>query len=712
MARFRHALPVSVLSFSLLGAAAAPTAFAQDAPTPEQLWSDFAHYVLIARPTLAADAGQALLDADAGALLDAVEASDHAQPGNIFDRASGMEQLSGVAAQVQQKLESARLDRSRDEQRITDNIELLDDGTRPYVNAVRRLTAAGQYAAPQMLATLRDPAKESLHPFVLRAMIDVGQPLVAPLSAALPDLEPVAQSQVAEVLARVGYPYALASIHRVIENPDTDPSVLLTAQKASESLREELREFGNPSSADLYLAIGETAYNQGTHGEQPTGFDSAKDVGLIWRFGRDIGLVPLEVPAQVYADALARDAATTALSLNPELDAALTLFLASDLRAGNNLGEADDPSRPDGWQPAEYYALLAGPQRLREVLDTALSNQDSALALDAIDALANTASIEALQPLTRALSFPDRRVRFRAAEALAKAMPQQAFAGSERVVPVLAEAVRQGESQVAVVLADSQATRNALSDAVSSLGYEPLSGASLAELSEPIRAAAGVDLIVVTGDTARVSAVVEQSGQNYKLAGSQVIGYVDLPSQTALTGRFGKGRVGSFVGDPTADNVGNAVERVTANYSGAPIGGDEAEGFALTALGLLEGMATTPSVYSANDALPALTAALSDGREAVASAAGEALAALDSPEAQAALAASALDSVGDVQISQLGSLAASASQFGNLVSAETGDRLLALVKESEGELALAAAQAHGALSLPTSNAVTLLLDNR
>ena len=38
------------------------------------------------------------------------------------------------------------------------------------------------------------------------------------------------------------------------------------------------------------------------------------------------------------------------------------------------------------------------------------------------------------------------------------------------------------------------------------------------------------------------------------------------------------------------------------------------------------------------------------------------------------------------------------------------DRLLELVQSSEGELAIAAARAHGALSLPTANAVKLLTE--
>ena len=49
-----------------------------------QWWTDFNHYVLIARPDLAQAAGQNLLDkVDAQQLLDAVEASDYADTSRV-----------------------------------------------------------------------------------------------------------------------------------------------------------------------------------------------------------------------------------------------------------------------------------------------------------------------------------------------------------------------------------------------------------------------------------------------------------------------------------------------------------------------------------------------------------------------------------------------------------------------------------------------------
>lgn len=712
MLGYRRALPVLALLISMLTSMGmTPPARAAE---PAQLWNDFAHYVLIARPKLASEAAVALVgDVDAGVLLDAVEASDYADnTANVFDRALGMPDVATAAAKLREKIESARVNRSRDAQRITDNINLLDDGQRPYLNAVRRLTAAGQYAAPQLLATLRDPAQANLHPFILRAIADIGRPLVAPLCTALPQLEPVTQGQIAQVLAEIGYPYALAALQEVIENPQADASAKARAQIAFNQLASSINLKPGASAADLYLTLGINAYEAGSAGEAPLGFDASKNVGLFWVYKPAIGLVPLEVPASVYADALARAAAGKALALNHDLDHALTLFLAADLRADNNLGEGEsDPSRAKQWQPAEYYALLAGPQRLGDVLHEAITDQDAALALDAIDALAKTASIEALQPLVRGLSYPDRRVRFRSAEALAKAMPTSSFTNDFRVVPVLGEAVRQSDHRYAVVIAPDATTRNKAAAAASAVGMdEVITGDSLAGVASQVAAVPGVDVLVVAGSAGWVAGVVDNTAGDYKLASTPIVAYVSAADQIALNGKYGSsGRLATVVGEINSDTLEPAAAAAVNNFSGDALSAEDTERFPLTALALLEQIAAGQSVYNAQDALPAVAAALADPREAVAIAAGNTIAAMDSPDAQAALAASAVEQLGAVQIAQLNALAASANRFGNLISADQADAILKLVKESDGDLAIAAAQAHGALSLPTANAVELIL---
>ena len=134
MSRSPRVLPsVLVLSLLSLALSSFPAASAQDA---DQLWADFAHYVRIASPELAGEAAAALSSANPGDLLDAVEASDYNDPNRIFQRAAGMEAIAEVAAEVQAMIQIARLERSREPERIAQDITTLSQGHRAYNNAI------------------------------------------------------------------------------------------------------------------------------------------------------------------------------------------------------------------------------------------------------------------------------------------------------------------------------------------------------------------------------------------------------------------------------------------------------------------------------------------------------------------------------------------------------------------------------------------------
>ena len=694
-------------------------AAAQQADSLDRLWADFVHYVRIARPALATEAAQGLVGQDAGSVLDAVEASQVSDPASLFDRARGMgESLPAVATELQKLLENARLDRSRDEQRIAANINRLNNGQRGFANGVARLKAAGQYAAPQLLAVLEDEAQGNMHPFVISAMNEIGQPMVAPLSTALPDLAPVPQSQVAGVLAEIGYPAAMAALREVVAAPDTNEASRRDAQAALGRLQQSNPRIpANLSAAELHLLLGKGYYatgntpDNGRPRSQPIGFDPVADAGIIWVYSERVGLVGREVPASIYSDALARRHALAALRLNPELASALNLFLAADLRADNRLGEGEvDVARPDDLRDPEFFAMLAGPDRLRSVLALALADADTALALDAVDALARTASSTATDALVQALAFPDQRVRFRAAEALARALPQRAFANDFRVVSVLTEAIRPEGRRVAVVLSRDPEQLNRLSAAASELGYEPIRGASLAEVQPVLAEVAAVDLIAVAGNADDAAGTFENSARNAKLGGTPIVAYADAGDQIRLNTAYGSGgRFASVQGEVSAETLGPAAEGITARFAGEAPTPEVAERNALTALSLLARIATAQTVLDASLATPAVIAALDDPRVSVQEAAGVTLSRLPQSDAQTALAEAAVTREGEVQMSLLESLAESASRHGNLLSDTTAtDRLLELVRTTEGELAVAAAAAHGALALPVSNAVELL----
>lgn len=715
MSRSPRVLPsVLVLSLLSLALSPAPAANAQDA---DQLWADFAHYVRIASPELAGEAAAALASADAGELLDAVEASDYDNPDRLFQRAAGMEAIADVAAEVQAKIQVARLERSREPERIAADISSLSKGQRAYDNATQRLKAAGQFAAPQMLAALLDQTRGAEHPVIMRSMTDIGRPLVAPLSIALPKLSPVAQGQLAEVLGTIGYPQAMPALKQVIENPKTDPTARQLAQDALVAIASNSRVPQGASAADLYLALGDGAYKTATTTPAALDtYDQDTDTGVVWNYDSKLtvtggpGLIPVVVPGAIIGDVTAMQSAETALSLNPDLDAALSLFVTANLRRENRLpdGEIDRSYSSDRQEPS-FYAMVAGPQRLHDVLATALDAQDADLALDAIAALSATASLDALQPLVRGLGYPDRRVRFRSAEALAYAMPEESFTNDFRVVPVLGDAVRQGDSRIALVVAESQDDRNELLSAIASQGFQTIDGETVRAATGLVAVTPGIDLILVKGDINQIDRALVDSQGNYKLASSPIVALAGAEDQIRLSGEFEDEDRISVILDG-ADTLTAAVEQLSASYSGSTLSPQESQAFALSALSLLREIAVSQTAYDVMDALPALIEAVQDPRPEVAIAAGDTLSRIDDPTAQAAIAADAISRGGEVQIAHLIDLAESANAHGNLISAPMSDDILMLVKTAQDPaLAVAAAQAHGALALPTRNAVDLIL---
>jgi len=702
----------------LLGVA---PALAQE-QNPTSLWNDFNHYVRIARPDLAQSAARELLDrADNDTLLEVVESGDYRDYNQTLRRARNMETLSETAQELGQRIQQARIERSRESERIRADIERLAKGPRAYQNALERLRAAGQYAAPHLLATLLDDSEEAkrLHPYVLGAIVAIGRPMVYPLSASLAELPPVPLAQVVRALAEIGYPRALPYIKEVLEIREFESATRQKIASAYEQLAASAELPLDAPAAELFLTLGKNLYTAGTEEQVLPGYDSATEKGIVWTYGPDIGLVAIEVPGPIFPDVLSMRAAQRSLQLDPTLDAALSTWLAGNLRRENRLSAGAEDLSYRLPRPAMFYAKAAGPLRQHDVLDTALDDGDTTLALDAIEALAATAGTEALvnrqgtsQPLLRALAYPDRRVRFHAAFALAAARPESPFPGSFRVVPVLAEAARQSPTRFAMAISSDAERVNKLKAMLRELGFQPVGGPSLTALADFIGEGPGVDLVLVDGGAEKVASVLQQSEVHYKLAAVPVLATVSSATQIELNRRFhDEPRLTVALRSNLTGDLQEAVHGARTRYAGDPIEAEEAKRLALRALDRLYEIALgSPEVFNVIDALPSLVGALDDDRHEIVVETGRILALIGEPKAQRALAETGLDNArSDAQrVALLESLARSANSFGNHLPARQTDGLLDLVQESHGDLALAASQAHGALTLPTANVVQMI----
>ncbi|MFI4860187.1 MAG: hypothetical protein ACIAXF_05840 [Phycisphaerales bacterium JB063] len=696
-----------------------PCALAQDDDN-FKLWDQFAHFVLVAQPNLAAPLGEQLLALDNAEFLAAIEADVSRDFVDLEDWMSRNDQLSDLWDRLDEKHEAALTERSRDEAQIRSDIEALGQGQRAYNNAVARLQVTGQYAAPLMLEYLQNDRHRALHPRLIDAMQAVGVELVYPLSLALPHLDAATQGKVAVVLGNIGYPEALPYLRTVMDDPDTAPTMKATCGSAFRQILANTDLSANATAAQLHLSLGEGKYAAGTRGNDLVGLDLATDQGIIWRYNADAGLIMIPVPRQIHADVLAMQNARFALMLDPEYTEAVTLHLAANVRRENNLGNDADISYKLS-NPASFYLLLAGPDQQKAVLSRALDNADSAQALVAIEAMAKTVGNTVLldqggarQPVLESLFYADRRVRYNAAITLAQAAPSDVFPGSVSVVPVLGQALRQSETLNAMVVAPD----GSLDTLVASLEEIDFNAAGAANLDQANEIAAnafpGVDVIVYSGDLLSFRAFYEGAKEDGMLSIAPILAMVTDNVASAIRLEFPDvittAKLSAEGGSDEIDRLERLANEAVLAYGGEPIGADESLAFAETAVGLLHTIATTPSIYDIADAETVLIGALDDDRPSIAVGAGQVLAVINTPEAQQGLAAAALSRRGDVQIALLNSLAESAKDFQNMLSRDAVGSLVQLVQTADGETALAAARALGALTdRPTGDTTGFIL---
>ena len=126
------------------------------------------------------------------------------------------------------------------------------------------------------------------------------------------------------------------------------------------------------------------------------------------------------------------------------------------------------------------------------------------------------------QPLINAMQYPDRKVRFEAAFALAAALPQTTFDGQQRVVPLLAEAISQTGQPSVVVVMPTQDAVNKMLDTLKTAGFAAAGATTPAAAMSMANTLPAVDVILVSEDigAGHVDEVFGMAADNARLAGA------------------------------------------------------------------------------------------------------------------------------------------------------------------------------------------------
>ena len=720
LAALAIALASAPLSAPIGGAAllasSAGTALAQpaeDERTPDELLANFIHFIKIARFDVAASEGAALLDSGLSdeEFVDLVDNSGELERfRDAVAQGLRVDAVRDIAARLEAQYRSGRLKRARNPEQIAENIELLGGNVGQSLFARSRLVAAGEYAVPQLLDTLIGGGPAAQRARVQQVLIELGRQSVAPLSEALAIDSPAAKERILDVLAAIRYPAALPAIAKVYRETGS-PAVRAAAARAIDAIGGTLDE----SPADLYGALAEGYY---AHREELTSFPG-EAFQLVWDFQKDQGLVMQAVASGIYHETMALRMAERSLRLDPSSEKVLALWIAAAFRREI---ESEGLEYVEEVTPREamYFAVAAGPQTAQRVLARGLDTRDTPLALRAIEAIESTAGVDSLtgvagdrRPLVEALSFHSRRVQIDAALAIASAQPESEFEGAERVVPILASAIRNAGDRYAIVLTGTDREEyDRVRDLLVADGYTVLPPAEngIKDIAGPITEAPGIDLIVASMDAERAVTAHDEARVEPRLSAAPMLILASSSDASDLQRRFDRDQT-VMVRRNRIDSgqFANAVDALVGRALGGPIDEAEARLYGQLALGALRDLAVgRNTVLPVSDAAMSLIGAIESASGQTAVNIAEVLSFIDQPRAQAAVMDAALDVTGDVRLDLLDRVAASARRFGNMLEPRQVTRVLELADSSDDDLAVSAATVAGALALPNQDLVPLI----
>jgi len=696
--------------------AGAANAAAQDRPSDAALLANFLHFVMIDNHELAENYGMELLGRGLSPsdFVKLVESGDTDRFLSVTRRATRLPNLANIADAFLALHQTGLLDRARDPDEISRNIQLLTGNLRGRLLAQERLVYAGEYAVPQLLTAYLDRNNISLSAEARKVLIAMGRQSVVPLGTAMMKMAPADQEMVADLLGQVPYRTSLAYLADVAQSTTTD-AVRNAAQRSIERLGGV-----DADPAGLYQRQAEGYYSERS---EVTSFPGESHQ-LLWSYDPRQGLLMTAVRTEVFHEAMAMRLLERAMELQAAQSGVapdtLALWVASNYK--RDIGSPDgyeNPAYPASRRGADYFGVAAGPQVAQLVLGRALDTRNTALARRALSAVEQTAGVSALnvdarRPLLEALDYPNRRVQYEAALAIAASSPAQAFPGSDRVVPTLASAIRGASDQYAVILAREAELYQRLRGVLEAKGYTVLpQGATLSDISAPLSEAPGIELLVVAENTGdRATQAVDAIRSNSKTMATPVLiltspdGYIDLTRRYGADDTIAVRQLAA--GDEAA---WRSAEGLVETASGGPISESEGAEYRARSLASLRDLAVANStVLSVGDAAPSLIQALNQASdENTRLAIADILARVNQARAQRAIMDAALNASGPERAALFTSVASSAKHFGGQLEERQVRRLMELANQGSDEEAASAASLMGALNLPNSSLLPMVL---
>lgn len=671
---------------------------------------DFLHFVLIDRVDVAEAKGRELIgmEIDPRAFVALVEELETQRRGRDFEevaqRARRRPELESVADELLDLYDRGRLAEARNADEIAKNIGLLTGHLQARVLARERLKAAGEYAMPQLLEALVQRRDGRLSAAVEQLMIDMRRQAVMPLSEALLGVPEADQARLARILGQIPYQASVPFLLELAASTE-DAGVRAAVNEALEVLG---------GATDTGVAFADLAERYYAESDDLTSFPGESHQ-LLWTHETGVGLVATPIATEVFHEAMVMSLVERGIGLGNSSAEALALWVSANF--GREIDQPRgyrNPAYASDRREALYYAVASGSDVGNRVLGRAIGDRDTALALRALTALSRTAGpslVAGGSPVVDALTYPDRRVQYEAALVLAASGPDSPFSGAQRVVPTLASAIRFADEKYALVLATDEESYQGVRGSLEGDGYTVLPyGRTLSDVASPLSEAPGIDLVVLWGPSAGMSAAIGEVRGDPRLSAAPLLGLTGSSAVFDLRRRYAEDVAVAFRPQGlTPETLVSAASEVVSAASGGELDAAQAQSYTKRSLAALRDLALVGSrVLDVMDAARPMVQAVREHQGEDRLAVARVLELIPDSSAQRALVESALNATGRERVELLMSAAASGRRHGNMLEPRHAESLVDLARTGGTEEATAAASVIGALGLPGADLVELI----
>jgi len=684
----------------------------------QENWEQLLHYINIARPELAASYGKAIVDSkDATPKL--IYLLSGKKPGSLktLRKGQNLEGLDEMCKNFRVTIEKGYKAWRSDPEEIEESIRMMGRTLRGYRIGKQRLIESGEYAIPQLIEKLISPkTPQVLKDRIVTMLGSMGRNAVRAFSVALQSKDTKLVEFLANALKEIQYPSALPRLREVLMRPGLNDTTVKIVKAAMISCSGGDRAVLEKSPAELFYQLADKYY---THAESVMPDPRFGDA-FVWFWKDGTGVEQIPVPKAILCDIYAMRMARMAIKHDATHYPAVPLWLSACVRREIDLPAGKtDPLWPKDKPTAAYYLLASSPRYLQQVLGRAMKDANVPIATRVIDAMRRNTGAPSLvdplpggaQPLVSAMGYPDRGVRFLAAETLALAQPTKLFNGSPVVLSLMNEALRQKGKKYAMVIAKDDEKRNILKDAVRAAGYLVIDESDTSKVLISARKAVGLDVVVIGPDLSPMAVVNTFRRETIYYYMPIVISRM-TPGLRQIAKVDGK----IVLVNPAKvdeETVAKALSEAIKLSAGKPLSEAQALEWAIRAAKVVRSVGIRRgSIYDVHRSTASLAEALKSENNALRIAAAEALAVIDSAVAQQAIVTLALDGGADeaVRVAAFNAASESVRHFGN----ECTDAQSKAVKDvvigaGSHKLLQAAAQLLGTMNLPSEKGAGLIL---